>query len=215
MSDSTNLRRRFRDVVASEEELRAVVGDAPQRAVDKVVRVIDDYSRRFIANAPFVFVASAGAGGMLDVSPKGDPAGFVKVLDDTTLAVPDRLGNRRLDTFRNVLRNPNVGLIFVIPRITYTLRVSGKAIIVRDLELRESMAMRGKLPDHVLVVAVEHVLSHCPKCMVRSGLWQPEAWPDTHDVPSFAETLIAHAKLAETVEEIQAMIDTSNRERLY
>jgi uncharacterized protein len=214
-SESTNLQHRFRDVVTSEEELRAVVGHAPQRAVDKVVRVIDEYSRRFIAHAPFVFVASAGAGGMLDVSPKGDPAGFVKVLDDRTLAIPDRLGNRRLDTFRNVLRNQNVGLIFVIPRITYTLRISGKAIIVRDLELRESMIIKGKLPDNVLVVEVEHVLSHCPKCMIRSGLWKPESWPDTRDVPTFAETLIAHAKLAETVEEVQAIIDTGNRERLY
>jgi PPOX class probable FMN-dependent enzyme len=152
---------------------------------------------------------------MLDVSPKGDPAGFVKVIDDRTLAIPDRLGNRRLDTFRNVLGNPNVGLIFLIPGITYTLRISGKAIIVRDLELREAMAIKGKRPDHVLVVEVERVLSHCPKCMIRSGLWEPEAWPDTNDVPTFAETLIAHAKLAETVDVIQAIIDRNNRERLY
>ena len=208
------LRIRFGDVITSEEDLRLVVGHAPQRAVDKVVRVIDEHSRSFIAHAPFVFVASAGTGGMLDVSPKGDPAGFVKVLDDKTLAIPDRLG-RRLDTYRNVLRNPNVGLIFVIPGVTYTLRISGKAIIVRDLELRETMAIKGKQPDHVLVVGVEHVLSHCPKCMIRSGLWEPEAWPDTSDLPSFAETLIAHAKLAETVEEMQAVIDQGNRERLY
>ena len=139
----------------------------------------------------------------------------MKVLDETTIAIPDRLGNRRLDTFRNVLQNPNVGLIFVIPGVTYTLRVSGTAIIVRDLELRQSMAVNGKLPDHVLVVGVEHVLSHCPKCMIRSGLWQPDAWPDITTLPTFAETLIAHAKLAETVEEVQALIDTGNRERLY
>ena len=214
-NDSTNLRSRFRDVVTSEEQLRAVVGHAPQRAVDKVVRTIDEYSRRFIAHAPFVFVASAGPKGMLDVSPKGDPAGFVRVLDDRTLAIPDRLGNRRLDTFRNVLHNPNVGLIFVIPGITYTLRISGKAIIVRDLELRESMGVKGKLPDHVLLVEVQRVLSHCPKCTIRSGLWEREAWPDTSDVPSFAETLIAHAKLAETIDEVQAIIETGNRERLY
>jgi len=214
-SDSTNLRHRFRDVVTSEEEISAVVGHAPKRSVDKVVRVIDEHSRRFIAHAPFVFVASAGPRGMLDISPKGDPAGFVKVVDDRTLAIPDRLGNRRFDTFRNVLANPNVGLIFVIPGVTYTLRISGKAIIVRDLELRESMAMKGKLPDHVLVVEVAYVLSHCPKCMIRSGLWEPEAWPDTSDLPTFAETLIAHARLGETVDEMQAIIDTGNRERLY
>ena len=209
------LHSRFREVITSEEELRLVVGHPPQRSVDKVVRVIDEHSRRFIAHAPFVFVASAGTGGMLDVSPKGDPAGFVKVLDEKTIAVPDRLGNRRLDTYCNVLRNPNVGMIFVIPGITYTLRISGKAIIVRDLELREAMAIKGKQPDHVLVVGVEHVLSHCPKCVIRSGLWQPEEWPDTSDLPTFAETLIAHAKLAETVDEMQAIIDQGNRERLY
>ena len=209
------LRDRFREVVTSEEELRAVVGDPRHRSVDKVVRIIDEHSRRFIAHAPFVFVASAGAEGLIDVSPKGDPAGFVKILDKTTIAIPDRLGNGRLDTFRNVLQNPNVGLIFVIPGVTYTLRVSGKAIIVRDLDLRRSLAVKDKLPDHVLVVGVERVLSHCPKCMIRSGLWRPEAWPDTSALPTFAETLIAHAKLAETVAEVQAVIDQGNRERLY
>jgi predicted pyridoxine 5'-phosphate oxidase superfamily flavin-nucleotide-binding protein len=122
-NDSAILRHRFHDIVTSEEELRAVVGHPPKRSVDKVVRIIDEHSRRFIAQAPFVFVASAGPQDMLDISPKGDPAGFVKVIDDRTLAIPDRLGNRRLDTFRNVLGNPNVGLIFLIPGITYTLRV--------------------------------------------------------------------------------------------
>ncbi|PAQ10356.1 pyridoxamine 5'-phosphate oxidase [Mesorhizobium temperatum] len=211
----TSLRHRFRNVVTSEEELRTVVGQPPERSVAKVIQIIDEYARRFIAHAPFVFVASAGADGMVDVSPKGDPVGFVKVLDDRTLAIPDRLGNRRLDTLRNVLINPNIGLIFVIPGVTYTLRVSGRAIIVRDLELRETLAVNQKLPDHVLVVDVLHVLSHCPKCMVRSGLWQPDAWPDTSGLPSFAEMLVAHGKLAQTVEEMQAIIDSGNRERLY
>jgi uncharacterized protein len=213
--DGTQLRSRFRDIITSEEELRAVVGHPPERSLAKAIQVIDEHSRRFIAHAPFVFVASAGAGGMLDISPKGDPAGFVKVLDEKTIAVPDRLGNRRIDTYRNVLDNPDVGLIFVIPGVTYTLRVSGKAIIVRDLELRQSMAVNGKLPNHAMVVEVEHVLSHCPKCMIRSGLWQSEAWPDTSTLPTFAEMLIAHAKLAMTVDEMQAIIDTGNRDRLY
>jgi PPOX class probable FMN-dependent enzyme len=129
--------------------------------------VIDEHTRRFIAHAPFVFIASAGANGMLDISPKGDPAGFVQVLDETTLAIPDRPGNRRLDMYRNVLENPNVGLIFVIPGVTYTIRMSGAAIIVRDAELRAGMAVNGKVPEHVLVVEISHVLSHCrasPSC---------------------------------------------------
>ena len=214
-SDRTNLRQRFRDVISSEAELRAILGEPVDKAVAKVVTTIDDYSRRFIASSPFILIGSAGAGGMIDVSPKGDPAGFVKVLDETTLAIPDRLGNRRLDTFLNILRNPNVGLIFLIPGITYTLRVSGNAMIVRDPHLRQSMAMNGKVPDHVLVVDVEHVLTHCPKCMVRSGMWQPEKWPNPAAVPPFAETLIAHAKLAESVEEINDLLDRDTREKLY
>jgi PPOX class probable FMN-dependent enzyme len=213
--DDATLRRRFRDVVESEAELRAVVGEPSQRALDKVVRVIDEASRRFIAHAPFVFIGSAGAGGMVDVSPKGDPAGFVKVLDERTLAIPDRLGNGRLDTLRNILANPHVGLIFIIPGVGHTIRVSGRAIIVRDRELRESMTINRKLPDHVIVITVDHVLSHCPKCMIRSGLWQPEAWPDISDLPTFAETLIAHARLAESIDEIEAIIEKGNRERLY
>jgi hypothetical protein len=214
-SDRTDLRHRFRDVVTSEDELRAIAGPAHARALDKVVRVIDDHSRRFIAHAPFVFIASAADDGVLDVSPKGDPAGFVKVLDERTLAIPDRLGNRRFDTFRNILRNPAVGLVFLIPGITYTLRISGTAIIVRDADLRAELAVNGKLPDHVLIVDVRRVLSHCPKCMIRSGLWKPEAWPDTADVPSFAETLTAQARIGESVAQVEAMIEASNRDRLY
>ena len=214
-NEFAELKHRFRDVVATEAELHAIVGQPHQRALDKEISTIDDISRRFIAHAPFVFVASSGEEGMLDISPKGDPAGFVEVLDERTLAIPDRLGNRRLDTFRNVLLNPNVALIFVIPGIAYTLRVSGKAIIVRDAELRARMAVNRREPDHVLVVAVTNVYSHCPKCMIRSGLWEPRRWPDTTTLPSFAKTLIAHAKLIEPLETVAAMLESSNRERLY
>ena len=209
------LQARFSDVVTSEPEVRAVAGEVQQRALDKVVRVIDGHSRRFIAAAPFAFIASTCPDGTVDVSPKGDPPGFVRVLDERTLAIPDRLGNRRFDTFRNILLNPGVGVIFLIPGITYTLRVSGTAIIVRDEALRAELAVNGRAPQHVIVVAVARVLSHCPKCMIRSGLWKPEAWPDTSDVPSFAETLIAHAKVGESIEKVQAAIDTGNRDRLY
>ena len=207
---------RFREVVTSESEVRAVTGPPHQRALDKVVRVIDDMSRRFIAAAPFAFIASENEDGTADVSPKGDPPGFVKVLDERTLAIPDRLGNRRFDTFRNLLRNPAIGcLIFLVPGVSYTLRISGTAIIVRDTDLREELAVNRKIPDHVLVVAVSRVLSHCPKCMIRSGLWKPEDWPDTSGVPSFAETLIAHARISEPVEHVEAAIEAGNRDRLY
>ncbi len=206
---------RFRDVVTSEADLRSVVGSPGHRAAAKVVPIVDELARAFIAQSPFILISTANAAGEMDISPKGDPAGFVKVLDEKTLAIPDRLGNRRIDTFRNIIENPNIGLIFVIPGTNHTLRVSGKAIIVRDQDLRETMAMNGKLPDHALVVSVERVLSHCPKCMIRSHLWESEAWPDPAGIPSLAELLVAHAALAETVEDVQAVVDNDAVVRLY
>lgn len=209
------LRERFAHVVEREDEIRAVSGETSARAAAKVVGTIDGMSRRFIAAAPFVFIASTGPDGMLDVSPKGDPAGFVRVIDERTLAIPDRLGNRRFDTFRNLLVNPAIGLIFIVPGVDWTLRISGQAVIVRDEALRAELAERGRLPEHVLVVAVERLLAHCPKCMLRSGLWKPGAWPDLADVPSLAETLVAHAKLTDPVEDVAASLEEGNRERLY
>ena len=215
MDQTTPLAARFRDVVTSEAEIRAVTGEVHERAVAKVLPFIDDMSRRFIAASPFVFIATTGEDGTADVSPKGDPAGFVKVLDDRTLAIPDRPGNRRHDTYLNLLGNPAIGLIFLIPGITYTLRIGGTGIIVRDPELRAALAVGGKEPDHVLVVEVARVLTHCPKCMIRSGLWTPEAWPSTADVPTFAEALKAHARLAESLPEVEASLDATIRASLY
>ncbi len=214
-ADVAALRARFTHVVEGEEALRAATGEAHQRALDKVVDVIDDHARRFIAAAPFVFIGSAAEDGSIDVSPKGDPAGFVRVLDERTLAIPDRPGNRRYDTWRNLFANPSVGLIFIVPGIEWTLRVSGQALLVRDPALRDALTERGKRPDQVLVVAVERVLAHCPKCMIRSGLWKPPAWPDTTTVPTLAETLVAHARIAEPVEAVEASLEEGNRDRLY
>ena len=214
-ADGNGATRRFRDVVTSVEQLRDVLGTPGHRAAQKVVPILDDYCRRFIAASPFLLLATANAKGEMDVSPKGDPAGFVHVLDEKTLAIPDRLGNRRIDSFRNIVENPNVGVIFIIPGTEHTLRVSGKAQIVRDIELREAMTMNSKVPDHALVVSVERVLFHCPKCMIRSHLWDPEAWPDRAGIPTLAETLVAHSKLAESIAEVQAVIDHDAVERLY
>jgi PPOX class probable FMN-dependent enzyme len=215
MADGNGSTRRFNDVVTSVEQLREVLGSPGHRAAQKVVTVLDEPCRRFIAASPFLLLATANARGEMDVSPKGDPAGFAKVLDAKTLAIPDRLGNRRLDSFRNIVENPNVGVIFIVPGTEHTLRVSGKAQIVRDLDLREAMTMNGKAPDHVLVVSVERVLFHCPKCMIRSHLWDPGAWPDPAGIPTLAETLVAHAKLTETVDDVQAVIDNDAVKRLY
>jgi len=169
---------RFEDVIASEDALRAIVGEPKRWITSKLKSRLDENCIRFIARSPFLVVASASASGHLDVSPKGDPAGFVRVLDANTMALPDRPGNRRIDTFRNILEDPNVGLIFFVPGEGETLRVGGKAAIVRDRALRESMAANGRVPELAMVVAVERAYFHCGKCMLRSGLWESRDRPD-------------------------------------
>ncbi len=206
---------RFTDTISSEAELEAVLGRPNPRVLAKVVTALDGYCRAFIARSPFVMVGSADAAGNIDMSPKGDAPGFVHVLDDTTLAIPDRPGNRRADTFRNVLQNPRVGLIFLVPGKRETLRVGGDARIVRDSVLRASMAVDGRMPDLALVVSVREAFIHCAKCMIRSRLWEPEGWPESADLPSLAEFAIAHAGITATVAEVQAVIDADERTRLY
>jgi len=176
---------------------------------------MDRHCRAFIARSPFVLIASANARGQMDVSPKGDAPGFVAVLDDRTLAVPDRPGNRRADTFMNVLENPKVGLIFFVPGKSETLRVSGSATIVRDADLRGSMAARGKTPDFVLAIDVEEAFFHCSKCIVRSSLWIPEAWPPLDGLPSLAQTMVDAAALQMPVEALEQIIKQDESERLY
>jgi hypothetical protein len=168
---------------------------------NKAINHIDEICRRFIATSPFVMVASRGPDGRLDLSPKGDSAGFVAVLDEKTLAIPDRPGNNRLDTFENLLAHPEVGLFFIIPGHSDTLRVSGKGWIVRDSSLQSSFRVKGRSPNLVLVVSVEEAFMHCPKCMIRSSLWNPKRWPDEADVATFAEFRVAHGALTETVPE--------------
>ena len=206
---------RFSDVVTTEAQLRDVLGNPSQRVIDKQVATLDEHSRKFLSVSPFVLLASCDAAGNMDVSPKGDPAGFVHVLDDKTFAIPDRLGNRRADTIRNVLQNPNVGMIFLVPGKEETLRINGTAMIVRDRWLREQMAIDGKLPDQALVITVKEVFFHCAKCVIRSKLWQSEGWPDLSGQPSLAQAMVDEARLTDTVAEMQAIIDRDVRERLY
>lgn len=205
----------FTEIINNEEELRAILGHPSQLVLNKALNALDEHCRAFIAASPFMLIASSNAQGDMDLSPKGDPAGFVQVLDDKTLAIPDRPGNRRADTLRNILQNPKVGLLFLIPGKQETLRVSGRAMIVRDLWLRERMAIKGKIPDFAIVVKVEETFMHCAKCVIRSGLWQQEQWPDLNGLASLARVMIDHAKLADSEEQVQASIDVSYRERLY
>jgi hypothetical protein len=205
----------FTEIVTTEAQLREVLGVPTERVVRKQISFLDAHCRAFIAKSPFLLLASYDADGNVDVSPKGDPAGFVRVLDETTLAIPDRLGNRRADTFRNVLVNAGVGVLFMIPGKQETLRVSGTAVIVRDRWLRDEMAMDEKVPELVLAVTVKEAFMHCPKCILRSQLWDKEHWPELRDLPSLAQSMVDAGNLSESVAEMQALIDTDTRERLY
>ena len=179
----------FAKVVSSEARLREVLGHPGDRAVGKERPRLDEHCRAFIAQSPFLILGTANTSGQCDVSPKGDEPGFVKVLDETHLAIPDRIGNNRLDGMRNVLDNPHVGLIFLIPGREDTLRVNGRAWIVEDDAILDAMTMKGKRPPFAIGVEVEQAFMHCPRAFMRAGLWKAESWPDPTAVPSMAQML--------------------------
>ena len=205
----------FSEIVTTEPQLRGVIGAASERAIRKQIDRLDAHCRAFIARSPFLLIASSDAQGNLDVSPKGDPAGFVRVLDERTLAIPDRPGNRRADTFRNLMANPGSALIFLVPGRQETLRVNGSALIVRDRWVREPMAVNGKLPELAIVVQVREVFFHCAKCVIRSGLWDSGAWPSADGLSSLAQAIVEQGRLEQPVEEVAALLEKDARERLY
>lgn len=162
------------------------------RAVEKEVDHLDRHCRRFIALSPIVLVASAGANGACDVSPKGGPPGFVRVLDDHRLLIPDATGNRRLDSFHNMLENPQLGMLFLIPGLGETLRVNGQVALSRDPDLLDGLQTGGRPAKLALIVTVEHAYLHCAKALIRSQLWRSETWPEADELPSAAEILNDH-----------------------
>ncbi|SCL57366.1 hypothetical protein GA0070606_2760 [Micromonospora citrea] len=165
--------------ITSYEELRELLGRPMPRALNKERPVLHPRDRQWLAASPFCLVATAGADGTCDVSPKGDPPGFTLVLDERTIAIPERPGNRRADGYRNILDNPHVGLIFLIPGRTDTLRINGRARLVRDAPWFDDMVVKGHRPVLAVVVEIEQIFYHCAKAFLRSQLWQPESWqPD-------------------------------------
>jgi PPOX class probable FMN-dependent enzyme len=160
-------------------------------------------------------IATSGADGKVDVSPKGDPAGFVKVLNEHTLLIPDRPGNRRLDGFSNLLQNPRIGLIFLIPGVEETLRVNGKAMLIKDQPLLETMSWRNKVPTIAIAVEAEEVYFHCAKAFRRSNLWKPEEWPDRSVVPTLGKILLDQTKADTTVEKLDCYLEEAYEKTLY
>ncbi|MEU7585766.1 pyridoxamine 5'-phosphate oxidase family protein [Micromonospora sp. NPDC049230] len=165
--------------ITSHEELRELLGAPTARALNKERQRLHERDREWLAASPFCLLATAGTDGSCDVSPKGDPAGFAMVLDDTTIALPERPGNRRADGYRNILDNPHVGLLFLIPGRTDTLRINGRARLVSDAPWFDDMVVKGHRPVLAVVVEIEQIFYHCAKAFLRSALWQPETWqPD-------------------------------------
>ncbi len=179
----------FKDTVSTREELRAIFGAPGERAVLKERPRLDEHARAFIARSPFVLLATSNAAGRCDVSPKGDAPGFVLALDDRHLVVPDRIGNNRIDGLTNIMENPHVGMIFLIPGREDTLRVNGRACIVRDAEILARLEVQGKRPKVAIGVEVEECFLHCAKAFKRSGLWDRDRWPDVAGLPSMARML--------------------------
>jgi PPOX class probable FMN-dependent enzyme len=206
----------FRDAVTSPEALRALVGKPSELAVRKEISHLDAHCRAFIARSPFVLIATSGASGRADVSPKGDPPGFVQVLDEHRLVIPDRPGNRRLDGMRNLLENPHVGLLFLIPGLEETLRVNGRAWIIRDEEVLARCAVMGKRPTLALGVYAEECFIHCANAFKRAQLWQPDQWPDRAGLASPSEMLVDHARPKDmTVPQMDRLLRESYSKNLY
>jgi uncharacterized protein len=189
--------------LTSPEELRELLGEVMPRAAVKERAALHPRDRQWIENSPFVVISTSDAAGNCDASPKGDPPGFVKVLDDTTIAIPERPGNRRADGYLNILSNPHIGLIFLIPGRRETLRINGRARLIRDAPYFDEMIVKGHRPILALEVAIDTIFFHCAKAFLRSQLWKHETWnPDA--LPSHA-CLVKEVSpiVTETLEELE------------
>ena len=200
--------------VENYSELRTVYKPPAPRATQKVLDHFDVHARNFISLSPLCILSSANASGQADASPRGDPPGFVQVLDDKTLLLPDRPGNNQVDSLRNIVQNPGVGLLFFVPGMNETLRVKGKAEIVTDAELLEPMKERRRAPLSGLRVTVEEAFLHCGRALIRARIWDPEIQIDRSAYPTYGQVLADQIAGADA-KEIDDSEDEANRERLY
>lgn len=177
------------ETLTSEAALRALYPEPVDLVRRKQLDRLDRHCRHFIAQAPLVFLATAGADGRCDVTPRGDAPGFVRVLDDRHVAIPDRKGNNRVDAMRNIIANPRAGLLFVVPGVDDTLRVNGRATLVADAWLRQAMAVEGRAPQCAILVAVEEVFLHCGRAFKRARAWDPACRVPAGTIPPLAVML--------------------------
>ena len=193
--------------ITSREELRSVYKPASEGSLRKELKALDSHAASFIGRSPFVLIGTTDGKGHADVTPKGDRPGFVAVLDNRTIAIPDRPGNNRLDTLENLLEEPAIGLLFLIPGMDETLRINGKAKITADDALRARFEVDGKLPQAVIVVTVEATYMHCAKAFMSSQLWHPESWPDRKSLPTLGQILKDQLALDQSAEAMDLWLD--------
>ncbi len=168
----------FKNPITSEEDLRTLIGEPSELVRNKVVTRLDHHCIDFISKSPFLTLATSDHSGYCDVSPRGDQPGFVGVLDDKHLVIPERPGNKRIDSMRNILSNPKIGLIFFIPGLRETLRINGSACLIKDEKILKKLSYKGKQPLVGIGIEVEECFIHCAKALIRSGLWNPDRWED-------------------------------------
>ncbi len=188
-------------VIGSEQELRAVIGSPAPLVAGKITDRLNDLTRQFIERSPFVCVATASPGGGLDVSPRGDPAGFVRILDEKTLLLPDRPGNKIADTLTNLLDDRRIALLFLIPGVGDSFRVNGRGVVVDDPELLGACAVDGKAPRLGILITIDEAYTQCSKALIRSDLWNPERHVDRGELPSSGAILRAVSNPELDVEE--------------
>ncbi len=206
-------------IIRSDSELRSRYGKTHDIAVKKCLTELDTYSKEYISRSPFICLSTQHVDGAADVSPRGDPAGFVRVLDETTLAIPDRPGNNRLDSLSNIISNPMIGLLFIVPGFDDTLRINGKAFLSENPLLLNSMSVNGRAPKLAIVVEVDEIFLHCAKAFRRARLWEAESWQDRSELPSLAamvtEQVSGVATDPEKAEQMAADLEEEYQSTMY
>ncbi|SFA70380.1 MULTISPECIES: pyridoxamine 5'-phosphate oxidase family protein [unclassified Bacillus (in: firmicutes)] len=204
------------DNKVTSEELTEIVGEPSDVARKKVISFLDEHCRHFIERSPFIVLSTSDADGKCDASPRGDAPGFVSVLNEKQLLIPDRKGNNRVDSLKNIIANPHVGLLFLIPGLRETLRINGKAFVTKDSELLEPLVAQGIVPKLGIVVEVEECYLQCGKAVHRSGLWNSLTWASKEELPSPAKIYADHVKIDGMDEEaMEKRLEEGYLKRLY
>lgn len=206
----------FRSIITSEKELRDLFGESNHVVKHKAIDRLDHHCKDFIAKSPLLFMSTSDASGYCDASPRGDAPGFVHVMDESWLVIPERPGNRRFDSLRNILANPRVGIVFVIPGLKETLRVNGSAVLVRDEDILDQLSVQGKRPWLGIGVQVEECYIHCAKAFMRSQAWNPDSWVPSEQLPNPSKIIADHVNQDSVTEEsVTRGMQDSYTKRLY